>query len=51
MSLYDVSIKQAKDVDYLKKKLEGLKAVAELSKEIIAEKKKKSKKAIIQTNW
>jgi len=38
-------------VEYLKKKLRDLKAVAELSKEIMAEKKKESKKAIIKTNW
>jgi len=51
MSLYEVSAKQAEDVEYLKKKLEDLKAVAELGKEIIVEKKKGRKKAIIRTNW
>jgi len=51
MSLYEVSAKQAEDVEYLKKKLEKLKAVAELSKEIVAEKKKERKKTIIKTNW
>ena len=51
MSLYEVSAKQAEDIEYLKKKLEELKAVSELSKEIVAEKKKKSKKAVIKTNW
>ena len=51
MSLYEVSAKQAEDIEYLKKKLKELKAVAELSKEIMAEKKKERKKAIIKTNW
>ncbi|TSA56661.1 hypothetical protein D4R42_03095 [bacterium] len=51
MSLYEVSAKQAEDVEYLKAKLEELKALSELSKEIVAEKKKGRKKAIIRTNW
>ena len=51
MSLYEVSAKQAEDVEYLKAKLEELKAISELSKEIVAEKKKESKKAIIRKSW
>ena len=51
MSLYEVSAQQAEDVEYLKKKLEDLKALSELSKEIIKAKKEGRKKAIIRKSW
>ena len=51
MSLYEVSAKQAEDIEYLKKKLKDLKAVAELSKEIMKAKKEGRKKAIIRKSW
>jgi DNA-binding transcriptional regulator YhcF (GntR family) len=51
MSLYDVSAKQAEDMEYLRKKLEDLKGIAEFGKEILAQKKKEEKKPIIKKSW